>query len=326
MSEEPVLSASEDEEWFFASAEATRKGPVVTGELARLAASGEVGQDSLVWREGMDDWQTYAEAAAFNPGLVLGRCLHSGATYPLSEMLEYGDGHVALENKEAFVSSLQGGGAVVASGFPDFVDPTRRTSLLQRLLAAGAALSVLWILSDIWILSTMAQVNPYEMTPPEVMQSVLVLLELLVFVVTVVVFAGWIMQANRNARAMGARHMTFTPGWSVGWFFIPIANLWKPYQAMSQIFRASADPQRWPGTPVPAILKPWWALWIIYSLFSNYATRMAVGAETPDELANASLLSIVEECLYIALCVVAMRMVAQLCALQIHRFRIGSPQ
>jgi hypothetical protein len=35
----------------------------------------------------------------------------------------------------------------------------------------------------------------------------------------------WIYRANQNARALGAEDMEFTPRWSVGWFFVPIASL-----------------------------------------------------------------------------------------------------
>ena len=39
-----------------------------------------------------------------------------------------------------------------------------------------------------------------------------------------------------------ADHESFTPGWSVGWFFVPIMNPWKPFQAMREIWQASAEP------------------------------------------------------------------------------------
>ena len=48
-------------------------------------------------------------------------------------------------------------------------------------------------------------------------------------------------RANYNARQLGAADMRFTPGWAVGWHFIPIAWFWKPYQAMTEIWRASVN-------------------------------------------------------------------------------------
>ena len=62
----------------------------------------------------------------------------------------------------------------------------------------------------------------------------------------ILLFCVWIRRANVNADALVASGMEFTPGWAVGWFFVPFANLYKPYQAMAEIYRAS-DPNADPG-------------------------------------------------------------------------------
>ncbi len=83
---------------------------------------------------------------------------------------------------------------------------------------------------------------------------------------TIVLFCVWLYRANRNARALGATGMRFTPGWSVGWFFIPIMHWFRPYQATREIYRASdpdADAINWVSSPTPVFLGLWWAFWII---------------------------------------------------------------
>lgn len=57
--------------------------------------------------------------------------------------------------------------------------------------------------------------------------------------------------------------MGFTPGWAVGWYFVPIAWFWKPYQAMREIWQASVNPTSWREQPVTAALHWWWTLWIV---------------------------------------------------------------
>ena len=74
---------------------------------------------------------------------------------------------------------------------------------------------------------------------------------------------SWIYRANRNAGHLGAADMKYTPGWAVGWYFVPIAWFWKPYQAMKEIWKASADPADWGGQPVSPLLHWWWFLWIV---------------------------------------------------------------
>jgi len=59
---------------------------------------------------------------------------------------------------------------------------------------------------------------------------------------TSILFLMWIYRANSNARQLGAQGMKFSPGWSVGFYFIPILWFWKPYQAMKEIWQASKAP------------------------------------------------------------------------------------
>jgi len=46
--------------------------------------------------------------------------------------------------------------------------------------------------------------------------------------------------------------MEYTPGWSVGWFFVPLYNFYKPYRAITELYLAS-DPDgghySWQGGP-----------------------------------------------------------------------------
>jgi hypothetical protein len=49
-------------------------------------------------------------------------------------------------------------------------------------------------------------------------------------------FCLWLHRAAKNLPALGRGGMQFTPGWSVGWFFIPFANLVKPLAAVSELW------------------------------------------------------------------------------------------
>ncbi len=68
-----------------------------------------------------------------------------------------------------------------------------------------------------------------------------------------IIFLVWIHRAATLARRAGlpARH---SPGMVVGGFFIPIVNLWFPYQSTADLLPAGHD-QR------PLVLR-WWLLWL----------------------------------------------------------------
>ena len=62
----------------------------------------------------------------------------------------------------------------------------------------------------------------------------------------------------KNVRALGATGLEFTPGWAVGWFFVPIAGFFKPFQAMREIWKASKNPLRWQEEATGSVVGWWW--------------------------------------------------------------------
>jgi hypothetical protein len=82
----------------------------------------------------------------------------------------------------------------------------------------------------------------------------------LTVVLTLIFILRWIYFANFNAHQLGAIGMRFTPGWSIGWFFIPIANFWKPYQVMKELWQVSKNSSTWRVQSVSPLVPWWWFL------------------------------------------------------------------
>lgn len=100
-----------------------------------------------------------------------------------------------------------------------------------------------------------------------------------IFILTVIFFLIWLHRAYSNLPALKAQHLEFSPGWAVGWWFIPFANLVKPFQAMRELYNES-DPDFDPnlgflssssGAPVSMVF--WWACWIIGNILSNISSK-----------------------------------------------------
>lgn len=136
---------------------------------------------------------------------------------------------------------------------------------------------------------------------------------------TAILVLSWIYRANYNARQLGASGMAFSPGAAVGWYFIPIAWFWKPYQAMKEIWKASADPQDWKEQGGSPLLGWWWALWLIpfwgLGLASLAATQDMEGpqAERVDALHEIAISSL-DVALVLVLLVIVRR---------IHQMQMG---
>ncbi len=90
----------------------------------------------------------------------------------------------------------------------------------------------------------------------------------------------WVYRTNRNGRALGARGMKYTPCWSVGWFFVPIANMFMPYWVMKEIWQVSSppSPMAWRQKTVSPIVALWWLVGIFsgmikYSRWHYFRSR-----------------------------------------------------
>ena len=86
---------------------------------------------------------------------------------------------------------------------------------------------------------------------------------------TWVIFLVWTNLAAKNVRAFGQEGLTYTPGWCVGWWFIPIMSLYKPLDALREVWKAS-DPETvgptatkpWIASTVPMTMLVWWGFYV----------------------------------------------------------------
>ena len=183
-------------------------------------------------------------------------------------------------------------GNPVASDSP--YGPMRNTGALSitvRILL-GLQLTVFTVMGAVSLRAGMLcteGVNPFwdyeEMTPLGELHSLLDTLYLILFVATVVVFCIWKNKSMKNAWAMRERsYLTLTtPRWAVGYYFVPIVLMWKPFQAMKEIWEMAFHNEKSVG-----LLRWWWGFWLLDSVSSNVSTRLPMN--TLDEIATSSFL------------------------------------
>jgi hypothetical protein len=101
----------------------------------------------------------------------------------------------------------------------------------------------------------------------------------LAFVVSIVLVGLWIHRAHANLRESGADGLEFTPGWAVGWYFVPFANLVMPFRAMRELWNASRGEHDFFGGAAPSAVKVWWAAWIAGNILSAVGSRILLLGE-----------------------------------------------
>lgn len=84
---------------------------------------------------------------------------------------------------------------------------------------------------------------------------------------TMVMFALWLYQAGQRLIEADLDGLEFSPASRIWWFFIPFANLVKPYQGVRELYNASRG--RVPYDTNSVLLGMWWALWLANSLMGS---------------------------------------------------------
>jgi hypothetical protein len=203
-------------------------------------------------------------------------------------------------------------------------DPTTLAQWTQWSLYALIAINVFAIVAAIALRSLLLEPGfGVETTPDQQARAedadqrtmLIAAAQVLVFIVSGVLCLCWIHRMAFNSR-IRARYAQYTPGWAVGWYFIPIALLWKPYQAMKEIWKNSAEQAGPRGLEPAGLLGWWWTAWIVVSQVSNAAFRTSLGADTVDSLALSTTISIVSDVIQIPLCILFIVIVKRLTAMQ----------
>lgn len=83
-----------------------QNGPVPEEELKHMVASGSLAQDTMIWREGMADWQPFASVLGASATVECGVCHQN---FPVDQTIRYGTVNVCAGCKPRFVQGLREG-------------------------------------------------------------------------------------------------------------------------------------------------------------------------------------------------------------------------
>lgn len=153
-------------------------------------------------------------------------------------------------------------------------------------------------------------------------QQVAAMLFLFTFIASGIASLMWTYRAAVNSAALQPSPPRMSPGWSVGWYFIPIAWLWKPYQAMAEIWRRSASPAE---QSAGGLLGWWWFLWIATSFAGQVLMRLSLRSDDVSSLLTAGWVNLFIGAATIPLILIYLRVISSISAMQAARVREGSP-
>ena len=224
-----------------------------------------------------------------------------------------------------------------------FSSPEAVGTWAKGLLVASLVLAVVAVISgllQVELLSRLAEGSNYtmeEVAQNDSRQGLIGIFQVLLWIGTAVAFLIWFHRVNKNLPSLGQTGLIFTPGWAVGFFFVPFFNLVRPFQAMRAAWHGS-DPSRMGldftshrtdfgsrlGTP--ALVEWWWALFLISNFIVNAAGRLLLSQKTATGLQSGSSLMVLSDLLEIPSALVAIRLVGHLTRWQVEKEKLISQQ
>jgi hypothetical protein len=298
-------------------------GPYPEAQLRQFIAQGKVPPQTYVLRVGTQQWLRVFETPLMQPVAV-------AEAAPPDSPFDYLQGGSnpspaapALQTKAPTPEQLQNpfwtdfaGGPVAGSTPSTTSNPYGYVPLQMRMIVAVSLLALVLVVNIASLVSTWMQIRLLNKMArgvfdddPELFQvlanandqrqAMILLVSLGMFLLSLIAFMVWFYRAHANARSMTTVKLEDTPGWAVGFCFIPIMNLFKPFIGMRDIWRASyTKPPALLGKSSP-LVGWWWGT----SLASNFFARLITMLGKPDkqttidDMFTQSYMFLISDCL-----------------------------
>jgi hypothetical protein len=139
------------------------------------------------------------------------------------------------------------------------------------------------------VLSLMVVVSPgmfsaiidefsYDFTPLDTVMTVASLAYIPVYIFCIVMTCRMTYRTMRNLHTINGRDVKNSPAMSVGYYFIPFANLVMPPQVTSDIYRGTMAAT---GKVVRnGMISVWWACWLVSSIVDRLSFNLGYGIES----------------------------------------------
>ncbi len=210
-----------------------------------------------------------------------------------------------------------------------FIDPRGLLTMVLVLIGVGMAFDLGSIVSSLMqyeLLGRMASEGPWteeEAAANDTRELAVTGVTLVWQLVMAIPFLKLLGRFNHNAWSFGAKGMKFTPGWTVGWFFVPLANLIQPVLAVQELWRVSQQGEgAWAARAASPIVGTWWGLWIARNVLGQLSRAISKG-EGLEPIQTATLVDIANLLVSLILSGVAILMLKQIVTLQLEREESG---
>jgi hypothetical protein len=264
-------------EWIYSPDGATQI-TLPENELTGLISSGQVDGNVFIWSTGLPEWIAIRDSGFSNLLGDTAICSVTGKTMLKSRMLQYGSDWIDPDQKENFVSGLMEGKTINSTEIrgPWPYQPLEKVGNWAKwLIMATCAFSFLFNIIEAFVShsilssTTAGDITPESQIALSAVLGIAGLLSFLLLIPTVVLYCIWLNRLSKNCHALAGQPLSATPGMMVGYYFIPVANLWMPLPHMKEMWSVTLD-YRKDAVTSQSIVNWWWGVWIGAAIVAGF--------------------------------------------------------
>lgn len=158
-----------------------------------------------------------------------------------------------------------------------------------------------------------APISSIEAAANDMRELIVAIIHTIVFITCAVMFIQWFRRAYYNLQ-IKVPNLLYTDGWAAGSWFVPILNLFRPYQMMRELHEETIellDKKEVSSHGLSTrLLGWWWFLWIAALTVGRVADRIATESASISQLQSAAIFSMIRNVLMIPLTLLIVKIIS----------------
>lgn len=193
---------------------------------------------------------------------------------------------------------------------------------------ARNAINLIWIVLALEVMSLLSGYMQYDLLQKvadgydisdedananDIREQVIAILYLIAYITSIVTFIKWFRRAYYNLH-LKISYLSHREDWAVGSWFVPIVNLYRPYQIMKEIYQETRELLLKNGISLNQNLSNanlifWWALWLLNNFVGQFVFRLGMKAESLDEMITSTLAYMIANIIGIPLALITIKVI-----------------
>ena len=193
---------------------------------------------------------------------------------------------------------------------------------------AKNAITLIWIVLGLEIVSFISGYFQYDLLQTaanggeisietananDTREQIIGIISLTAFVISSLTFIQWFRRAYCNLH-LRVNHLSHTEVWAARSWFVPIVNLYRPYQIMKELYQETKELLIKKGLGLnenftTGFLGWWWTFWIINNAIGQFIFRYSMKAESIDELIISTVASMIGNVVGIPLALITVKVI-----------------